>query len=103
MFSPSVTRRLIEEFSRRPRPEESSPAPADLTPREIQVLRLLARGLSNPEIAERLVVSEHTTKTHVTHILRKLGLRDRTRPWCWPTSPGSSRRACPESARRGLR
>jgi DNA-binding NarL/FixJ family response regulator len=75
MFSPSVTRRLIEEFSRRvaPRP----PALTELTPREREVLGLLARGLSNHEIAAELVVSEHTAKTHVAHILSKLGLRDR--------------------------
>jgi len=78
MFSPSVTRRLIEEFSRRSWPNKSAPELAELTPREIEVLRLLARGLSNTEIADQLVVSEHTTKTHITHILRKLGLRDRT-------------------------
>jgi DNA-binding NarL/FixJ family response regulator len=78
MFSPSVTRRLIEEFSRRSRPTTSAPELAELTPREIEVLRLLARGLSNTEIAEQLVLSEHTIKTHITHILRKLGLRDRT-------------------------
>jgi DNA-binding NarL/FixJ family response regulator len=76
MFSPSVTRRLIEEFSRRVSPEPP-PGLAELTPREREVLRLLARGLSNQEIAAELVVSEHTAKTHVAHILSKLGLRDR--------------------------
>jgi DNA-binding NarL/FixJ family response regulator len=76
MFSPSVTRRLIEEFSRRASPEPP-PGLAELTPREGEVLRLLARGLSNQEIAADLVVSEHTAKTHVAHILSKLGLRDR--------------------------
>jgi DNA-binding NarL/FixJ family response regulator len=76
MFSPSVTRRLIEEFSRRASPEPP-PGLAELTPREREVLRLLARGLSNQEIAAELVVSEHTAKTHVAHILSKLGLRDR--------------------------
>jgi DNA-binding NarL/FixJ family response regulator len=77
MFSPSVTRRLIEEFSRRVSLREPPPALAELTPREREVLRLLARGLSNQEIAAKLVVSEHTAKTHVAHILSKLGLRDR--------------------------
>jgi DNA-binding NarL/FixJ family response regulator len=77
MFSPSVTRRLIEEFSRRVSPREQPPALAELTPREREVLRLLARGRSNQEIAVELVVSEHTAKTHVAHILSKLGLRDR--------------------------
>jgi DNA-binding NarL/FixJ family response regulator len=76
MFSPSVTRRLIEEFSRRVSPEPP-PGLAELTRREREVLRLLARGLSNQEIAAELVVSEHTAKTHVAHILSKLGLRDR--------------------------
>jgi DNA-binding NarL/FixJ family response regulator len=76
MFSPAVTRRLIEEFSRRVSPEPP-PGLAELTPREREVLRLLARGLSNQEIAAELVVSEHTAKTHVAHILSKLGLRDR--------------------------
>jgi DNA-binding NarL/FixJ family response regulator len=77
MFSPSVTRRLIEEFSRRASPLKPPPALADLTPREREVLELLARGRSNQEIAAELVVSEHTAKTHVAHILSKLGLRDR--------------------------
>jgi DNA-binding NarL/FixJ family response regulator len=76
MFSPAVTRRLIEEFSRRVSPEPP-PALAELTQREREVLQLLARGLSNHEIAADLVVSEHTAKTHVAHILSKLGLRDR--------------------------
>jgi DNA-binding NarL/FixJ family response regulator len=77
MFSPSVTRRLIEEFSSRG-VREPPPALAELTARELEVLRLLARGRSNPEIAADLVVSEHTVKTHVAHILQKLDLRDRT-------------------------
>jgi DNA-binding NarL/FixJ family response regulator len=77
MFSPSVTRRLIEEFSRRISRREPPAAIAELTPREREVLRLLAGGLSNQEIAAGLVVSEHTAKTHVAHILSKLGLRDR--------------------------
>jgi len=75
LFSPSVTRRLIERFAR-----ESSSAPAgleELTPREQQVLRLVARGRSNAEIAAELVVSEHTAKTHVASILQKLELRNR--------------------------
>jgi DNA-binding NarL/FixJ family response regulator len=77
MFSPSVTRRLIEEFCHRVPPQDPPAALAELTPREHEVLRLLARGLSNQEIAAELVVSEHTAKTHVAHILSKLGLRDR--------------------------
>jgi DNA-binding NarL/FixJ family response regulator len=78
LFAPSVTRRLIQRFAdeRAPAIAESS-AVADLTEREREVLTLIARGLSNGEIAEALVVSEHTTKTHVSSILRKLDLRDR--------------------------
>ncbi|MEV6932602.1 response regulator transcription factor [Dactylosporangium sp. NPDC051485] len=79
LLAPSVTRRLIGEFARlRPRPPQH-PAPLDaLTAREADVLRLIAEGLSNPEIAERLVVSDQTVKTHVSRVLGKLGLRDRT-------------------------
>ena len=79
LLAPSVTRRLIAEFARRPaRPE--SPAPAQLEPltaRERDVLELLARGRSNAEIAEALYVGEATVKSHVAHVLMKLGLRDR--------------------------
>jgi DNA-binding NarL/FixJ family response regulator len=80
LLAPAVTRRLISEFTRlRPRPDAlPSGALATLTPRETQVLRLVAAGLSNPEIAARLVVTEETVKTHVSHVLTKLGLRDRT-------------------------
>ena len=80
LLAPAVTRRLISEFTRlRPRPDAPpSGALATLTPRETQVLRLVAEGLSNPEIAARLVVTEETVKTHVSHVLTKLGLRDRT-------------------------
>jgi DNA-binding NarL/FixJ family response regulator len=77
LFAPSVTRRLIEEFSRRSAPT-APPRLDELTPREVEVLRFVARGLTNGEIAGEFVVSEHTVKTHVAHILRKLGLRDRT-------------------------
>jgi len=81
LLAPAVTRSVIEEFARRsptaitPRPQP--PAIEELTPREREVLELLARGLSNPQICERLVVSEATTKTHVARIFQKLGLRDR--------------------------
>jgi DNA-binding NarL/FixJ family response regulator len=81
LLAPAVTRRLIGEFTRlRPKPEgaSSSATLAALTPRETQVLRLVAEGLSNTEIAGRLVVTEETVKTHVSRMLSKLGLRDRT-------------------------
>jgi DNA-binding NarL/FixJ family response regulator len=78
LLSPSVTRRLIEDFSRARAPRAEPPAGLDeLTPREAEVLGLLARGLSNAEIAETLVVGETTVKTHVARVLQKLGLRDR--------------------------
>ena len=76
IFAPSVTRRLVGEFAKRA-PREAPPELQELTARELEVLRLIARGLSNHEIAAKLVVSEHTTKTHVAHILQKLSLRDR--------------------------
>jgi DNA-binding NarL/FixJ family response regulator len=73
-----VTRRLIEEFVRRPPPGDVVPGRlVDLTDREREVLALIARGLSNAEIASTLVVSGATVKTHVNRILSKLGLRDR--------------------------
>jgi len=80
LLAPTVTRRLISEFARqRPRTDSSRTARlATLTPRETQVLRLVAEGLSNPEIAARLVLTEETVKTHVSRVLAKLGLRDRT-------------------------
>ena len=78
LLSPSVTRRLISEFAGRPRPNRPKPgALAALTPRETEVLRLIARGQSNQEIAGTLVVAEQTVKTHVGRILTKLDLRDR--------------------------
>jgi DNA-binding NarL/FixJ family response regulator len=82
LLAPAVTRRLISEFSRI-RPRQATPPTAmaalrELTPRETEVLRLIAEGLSNPEIAARLVVTEETVKTHVSRVLAKLGLRDRT-------------------------
>jgi DNA-binding NarL/FixJ family response regulator len=77
LFSPAVTRRLIDEFSRRREVTQRTASIDALTPRENEVLVLLARGLSNAEIATELVLSEHTAKTHVARILGKLGLRDR--------------------------
>ncbi|HLM07028.1 MAG TPA: response regulator transcription factor [Blastococcus sp.] len=79
MLAPSVTRRLIETFLDHPPAVPGVPAALrDLTARELEVLRLVARGLSNGEIAARLVVGEATVKTHVVRVLAKLGLRDRT-------------------------
>jgi DNA-binding NarL/FixJ family response regulator len=75
LLAPSITRRLIEEFS------DPGPAPppglAEMTPRELDVLRLVARGLSNAEIAAELIIGESNVKTHVTRVLMKLSLRDR--------------------------
>ena len=85
LLAPTVTRRLIDEFAslragRDTNPNDRRPPPvlATLTPRETQVLKLVAEGLSNPEIAARLVVTDETVKTHVSRVLNKLGLRDRT-------------------------
>jgi DNA-binding NarL/FixJ family response regulator len=78
LLSPQITRRLLERFTRRPPPSAGAPAElAELTHRELDVLRLIADGQSNAEIAETLVLSEATVKTHVNHILTKLRLRDR--------------------------
>jgi DNA-binding NarL/FixJ family response regulator len=78
LLAPAVTRRLVSEFARlRPR-QRTRPKDLDaLTGRELEILGLVASGLSNQEIAERLVLSHETVKTHVSHVLRKLGLRDR--------------------------
>jgi DNA-binding NarL/FixJ family response regulator len=78
LLAPSITRRLVERFARVPvTPRGSLPGFDRLTAREQEVLRLLARGMSNSEIADALVVSESTVKTHVAHVLAKLELRDR--------------------------
>jgi DNA-binding NarL/FixJ family response regulator len=79
LLAPSVTRRLIADFARLrpPDPRRSLPALDQLTVRETEVLQLIARGLSNAEIADTLVVAEQTVKTHVSRVLTKLDLRDR--------------------------
>jgi DNA-binding NarL/FixJ family response regulator len=77
LLSPSVTRRLIESFVRDRRTAQRIPELDELTTRELEVVGLIARGLSNAEIAERLVLSGTTVKTHVARVLAKLGLRDR--------------------------
>jgi DNA-binding NarL/FixJ family response regulator len=78
LLAPSVTRRLIADFARRPRPDPPPPTTlAALTRRESEVLRLIARGLSNAEISDTMVIAEQTTKTYVGRILAKLDLRDR--------------------------
>jgi DNA-binding NarL/FixJ family response regulator len=77
LLSPSVTRRLISEFARRPVLREQPAGIAELTEREREVLQLMARGLSNREIADRLILGEATIKTHVGRVFSKLHLRDR--------------------------
>ena len=76
LLSPAVTKRVIQRFVRLPRPEPPK-AVGDLTARELEIFRLIAEGLSNAEISARLFISDTTVKTHVTHVLQKLNLRDR--------------------------
>jgi DNA-binding NarL/FixJ family response regulator len=78
LLSPTITRRLIEDYARRPRAHDRPDALTDLTPRELEVLRLIARGRSHKVIARELGMAEKTVKTHVSHLLAKLGLADRT-------------------------
>jgi DNA-binding NarL/FixJ family response regulator len=76
LLSPAITKRVIEKFTRISHPEPPREL-AELTDRELDVLRLIARGLSNTEIGQELYISDATVKTHITHILQKLNLRDR--------------------------
>jgi DNA-binding NarL/FixJ family response regulator len=78
LLAPAITRRLIAEFARMPTPRTDGPSElSELTPRELETLRLVARGRSNAEIADELVIGASTVKTHVGNVLLKLGLRDR--------------------------
>ena len=89
LLAPAITRRLIEDFCERPPPTATTPdAVAHLSQRELDVLRLLARGLSNAEIAAQLYLSDTTVKSHVARILAKLNLRDRVQTSSSPTRPG---------------
>jgi DNA-binding NarL/FixJ family response regulator len=76
LLSPAITKRVIKQFARFPRPEPPRQL-GELTERELEVFRLIARGLSNSEIGRELYISDTTVKTHITHILMKLNLRDR--------------------------
>lgn len=78
LLAPSITSKLIADYAARPAPRDTSAALSPLTERELGVMRLVATGLSNAEIAEQLFLSEQTVKTHVSRVLGKLGLRDRT-------------------------
>jgi DNA-binding NarL/FixJ family response regulator len=98
LLSPSVTKRLIEEFARQPEIESiESPQIADLTERELEVLRLLASGLSNREIAAELYIGEATAKTHVSRVLTKLGVRDRVQAVVLAYEAGVVRPGSPNS------
>ena len=77
LLAPSITRRVIADYSQRPGPNKHAAGLDDLTERELEVLRLLATGKSNAELAQELYLGEGTVKTHVSHLLGKLGLRDR--------------------------
>jgi len=89
LFVPGITCRLIAEFSRSPYQAAASDKPDVLTGRELEVLKLIARGLNNAEIARELYVAETTVRTHLGHILAKLDLRDRVQLSRSPTRPAS--------------
>jgi DNA-binding NarL/FixJ family response regulator len=91
LLSPSVTRRVIDRMARQPAPDTSSARLGELTPREREVLELVARGLSNGEIATAFVIEESTVKTHVKRILAKLGLRDRVQAVIFAYESGLTR------------
>jgi DNA-binding NarL/FixJ family response regulator len=97
LLAPAVTRAVVEEFARQRPAAPSSPPRAveTLTPREREVLDLVVRGLSNPEICERLVITEATAKTHVARILQKLGLRDRVQVVIYAYESGLLDRGAP--------
>ena len=100
LLAPTVTRRMIAEFARRPLPADE-PALAELTGRELEVLKLVARGRSNAEIARQLYISDATVKTHVKRVLAKLSLRDRVQAVVLAyesglVQPGTDRPATPE-------
>ncbi|MGI8928166.1 MAG: response regulator [Candidatus Limnocylindrales bacterium] len=102
LLSPSVTRRVIDRMARQPTPDLSNQAKLDdLTPREREVLGLIARGLSNREIASALVVEESTVRTHVKHVLMKLDLRDRVQAviFAYETGLNGSQATTPDRAR----
>ena len=92
LLAPGITKRVIERFAGLPGPEPKLPAELDeLTAREREVLELLALGLSNAEIAERLVISDGTVKTHVARVLGKLDLRDRVQAVIFAYESGLTR------------
>jgi DNA-binding NarL/FixJ family response regulator len=102
LLSPAITRRVIERFARIPQPTHQKEF-GDLTERELDVLRLIARGLSNAEIGEELYISDTTVKTHITHILQKLDLRDRVQAVVLAYESGLLDRKAPSPSNRDER
>jgi DNA-binding NarL/FixJ family response regulator len=88
LLDPAITRRLIEEFASSPDPRTAAPALAELTPREREILMLMAEGMANEEIAARLFIGESTVKTHAARVVAKLGLRDRVQVVVWAYETG---------------